>query len=196
MRYCLDKPNARIHFSEHGRDETIEEEPSASNPVLNVDRSIDEYNLAITEQPSEPSSNAQSDNGALFLQLAWNIDNEFLNPRHEYSDHPRLNISPNTDDIERKLLDLQKDPMATYRGICFDEGAPQSVTGLNKWMAYLRKYHLTKHLHYIDENTRREATISFGRQSQNRIQVSPIGVVVIRVPFPACSFFEYQSQLI
>lgn len=36
-----------------------------------------------------------------------------------------------------------------FHGFCLDEGAPQSITGLLKWLAYLHTYHLLKYLFEI-----------------------------------------------
>ena len=166
-----------------------------------LDRSLDEYNLTPTPEPEviahHPDDTEEHETSAphdtCFLNLAYHIEHEFKNPSNVYSMHTLPNIPPDSKKLRNLLPSLQVDANIPFHGLCFDEGAPQSVVGANQLMAYLRSYHLPDCLKKIEPV---QTEITFGGKGSNRVQINTIGIVTIRMPLPAFSYFDFKSLLI
>lgn len=152
-----------------------------------MDKSIDDYSL------DSPDYNVETNDQNLFLSLAYNIDHEFNNPRHEYCYHERPSIAPTVPYDNSVISGLVYNTDVPFYGFCLDEGAPQSVTGVNQWLAYLRKHHLPPQ---FKEVLPQSTTITFGGTSGNKVKVQSLGTVLIRMPLPGACFVDYRSVLI
>lgn len=196
VRYCPERTRNNTHYgTTDDNDAPDDDQPSEDVPdFANMDRSIDEYNFApVDEDDAGREAAKANDVDYSYLSLAHHIDHEYLHA-HDCSMHrSRPIIKPNPNDLYHLHPTLTYDDTVPYHGVCFDEGAPHSVTGINQWMAYLRTYHIPPALREIDK---KKIKITFGGKGKNQVKVEAIGTVVIRMPLPAESFFEFKSLLI
>lgn len=197
IRNCPDK---NIMNTNYGSTDDIDplDSNQPSDRVIDfgqMDRSLDEYNFTPVgeDEGGQHQKDVKDHIDTCFLSLAYNIEHEFYNPQNCYAHHSRPLIKPNPQELQQLHPTLRYDEHVPFHGLCFDEGAPHSVTGLNQWMAYLRSYHLPKTFREIDK---KKMTIRIGGQGDNKVKVDAIGTVVIRIPLPADTFFDFNSLLI
>ena len=191
--------HSSVHYGEVEEANTTNDEHHQNTPpprdILHMDRSIDEYNFTpnndqptpMRTEPANESTKPQQFN-TFFAHLAYNIQHEVVNPKHEYYLHNRPYSPPDVHDLYRMHRKLHFDPLTSFHGICFDEGAPHSVTGINQWMAYLCKYPVPQELKKIQPTS---ASLIYGGKGKKRVVVESIGKVAIRAPLPAECYFDY-----
>lgn len=187
------QPSMNANLNENAAQYDAIDQPAYEHSMT-MDRSLDEYNYTqhhITELQTEDEH--PSVNDVLFLSLAYNMRYEFDNPQNFYSMHTRTTPPPSVNDLRDAHMDWNYDHDAIFHGLCLDEGAPHSVVGISQWMAYLRTYHLPDYLLQIKPH---KSSITFGGKGKNRVQVRTVGTVIIRIPLPAHSYFDYKSLLI
>lgn len=190
VRDCPDRVQFNSNYSDaDDNPDPVVDEHHNDDPdqALLMDKSIDEYAHDQSDYNVEPTDQT------LFLSLAYNIDQEFNNPRNEYCYHERTMIPPDPPVHNKLLTGIAYNTDILYYGFCLDEGAPQSVTGVNQWLAYHRKYHLPPHFKDISPLS---TTITFGGIGGNKVKVQSLGTVVIRMPLPGETFVDYRSLLI
>lgn len=73
-----------------------------------------------------------------------------------------------------------------------DEGAPQSITRLPQWMPSIPTYHLSNQFYTIKPFH----TSTFGGIGKQKVSTVQIGLILIRFPLPANSYFDFQSLLV
>lgn len=119
---------------------------------------------------------------------------------HELTRHPNFvyfhsdaAVTPIIKDVLSRYPHIKPNLRTVFHGFCFDEGAPQSVTGVNQWVAYLSTYHLPSSYHDIHQL---HSKITFRGSGTQKVEVSTIGRVTIRIPLPGQTYFDYQSLLI
>lgn len=198
-RNCPDKPSHNTNLLETS--DTLDqyeipfiaENQSEYNPTLHIDRSVGDYNITPPTATDREDKNQDSEFNTLFINLACKMDYEINNQSNEYYQHNIKSLPPDIRGIRSQLPNVKLDDQVPFHGFCLDEGAPHSVTGLNQWLAYLRKYHLPAQLKRVRMH---KASISFGGQGPNRVQVNALGSIIIRVPLPAHCYFDYKSLLI
>lgn len=153
-------------------------------PNLEFDQSVDEYNLSQTHDPGEGTHQEH-----LFLFLINKRDHEFERTPHGFYLHEIFKIPANLDDVLHRSPQLQLNLNVIFHGFSFDEGAPQSVTGLNQWFVYhVRLYQLPTEYHDIHKL---KTKITFGGKAKQNLEVKTIGLVHIRVPIPGKLYFDY-----
>lgn len=96
-------------------------------------------------------------------------------------------------DVLNRHSNLKLDFTVPFHQICFDEGATQSVTGVNQWFAYLRVHHVPTAYHDINHF---ETRIIFGGKGKQNVNVAILGRVNIRAPLPGFTYFDFSSLLI
>lgn len=191
VRNCPDLQRYHINYTDnpsplHDSPPDVEELPQ-----IKFDQQLEDYNLHTIQETHDAHS--QIHNQHLFMCLTHGQQHEFdRNSSFTYL-HSDAAVTPTTKDVLSRYPHLQPDPTAIFHGFCFDEGAPQSVTGVNQWFAYLSTYHLPSSYHDIHQL---QSTITFGESGKQKVKVSTIGRITIRVPLPGHTFFDYQSLLI
>lgn len=129
------------------------------------------------------------------MALAFHMDFEAENPSSLYCEHPqKVKVYPHPSRLAQiPCLAPLLGTRSIYHGLCLDEGAPSSVTGLQQWFAYLLCVHVPEsHLQVQQVRT----GICFGGNDQNRVKAAVLGAVTIRVPLPGDTFLDYESILI
>lgn len=122
-----------------------------------------------------------------------NTVHQFERTPHGYYLHDIFKIPPHLDDVLHHYPRLHQNLNVKAHGFCFHEGAPQSITGLNEWFAYLRLHHLPIEYHDIHKI---KTTFTFGGKVKQNVEAKTIGRVHIRVPIPGQLHFDYESIMI
>ena len=131
--------------------------------------------------PSQDRHDLPTDEEHLFLSLVYHASTELENSRFEFSSHTPAQIPPRLDDLFKSYPQFALVPRAPFYGHCLDEGAPQSVTGVPQWIAFIRRYHLPARFYEIRPL---DTYITFGGQGSNKVRVRTLGRITVRVPLP------------
>lgn len=184
---CPDR--LRLQPNTHYNDRLPENDVQVEEPShVDFDTFIDDYNLSSATDPQE-----QDHNENLYMCLAHNQDPELRRHPHFSVLHTSAVIKPTDRDVLTRYPNINPNLQVAFHGFCFDEDAPQSVTGANQRFAYLSTFHLPSEYHNIYQLN---STITFGGTGKQRVEVTTIGCVHIRVPLPGQSYFNYHSLLI
>lgn len=168
--------------------EPLHIEPASDKHIFEFGRVIDEYNLSVTHHYG---GNEHEEH--LFLLLTHCREQELEHHLQSVNMHECAKLSPTLNDILKRHAIMNPNLTVNFHGICFDESAQKSVTGINQWVAYLQRYHLPFKFHVIYLF---ETTITFGGKSKQKVEVSTVEGVNIRIPVPGLIYFDYESLLI
>lgn len=167
--------NTAVHYVDYTQTrDRLHTEFSRDQSVFESDRPVHEYNLSPFQDYGE-----QEHKIYLFLSLIQHREHELERNPQFFHIHEFAATSPTLNGVLNRHPNLNLGLNVKFHVVCFDEGAPQSVTGVNKWFLYLQTYHLPVEFPNIHQF---ETTITFGDKGQQKLEVSAVRRVNIRVP--------------
>lgn len=164
-RQCPEQKHSHAHvnFNEH-QNENPKEDTRVTTDQHRYDFGdlVWNYNYLAPIDPDE-----QDHKEHLFLSLTHHVHHAIEKAELQTHYYERVSILPHLHDVLRHYRHLHPNLNVQFHGFWIDEGAPQSVTDVNQWIAYLKTFHLSGKYHDIHKLS---AIITLGGLGNKKVE--------------------------